>query len=432
MRFDQLSSQSTRAASACAIALGFTIPISVAADNILLSIILLLWLVGNRWREGAATLHANRVAQAAIALFLLLAIGILWGSQPADGLRMLGKFVDLAFVPVFVSLFVAERARRHAAAALTSSLLLTLCLSSLLWAGLWPDNWLAIGTAREPEIFKKYLTQSVLLAIGAYMFALFALDAPTNRARAFFAIAALLCVANVTLMLSGRSGQLVLAALAMYFAFARWRWRGLLVMVLAFFVLALSIGTGGWGVRGGTAQSIADSTGLRDGSWTTVPRDFKAWQKSGISNTSTGQRLDYAINSATIVIAHPLTGVGTGGFAAAYARQVKGTGSEATVNPHNEFLNIAVQLGLPGLALLVLLLAVGWQCSKGLPTLLERDLARGLIIAYAVGCMINSMLMDHVEGLFFAWALGVLFGGWRTRSTSARQCVHDSVHSHHH
>jgi uncharacterized membrane protein YccC len=38
-------------------------------------------------------------------------------------------------------------------------------------------------------------------------------------------------------------------------------------------------------------------------------------------------------------------------------------------------------------------------------------LARGLVLTIAVGCLFNSLLLDHTEGLFFAWGLGVLFGG---------------------
>jgi hypothetical protein len=33
----------------------------------------------------------------------------------------------------------------------------------------------------------------------------------------------------------------------------------------------------------------------------------------------------------------------------------------------------------------------------------------------AVGCLFNSWLMDHTEGLLFAWLTGVLFAGHRPR-----------------
>jgi hypothetical protein len=28
-----------------------------------------------------------------------------------------------------------------------------------------------------------------------------------------------------------------------------------------------------------------------------------------------------------------------------------------------------------------------------------------------IGCMLNSLLLDHTEGLFYAWLTGVLYGG---------------------
>ncbi len=398
MRLDQLSSQSTRAATWCAIALGFTMPVSVALDNILLAAVLLLWLGGAAFREKFAVLGGHRVAQAALSLFALLAAGVLWSEQASEGVRMLGKYADLAFVPVFVTLFCAERERRRAGAFLIAALLLTLVLSYLTWAGLAPAGTV-VGNAHEPEVFKKYLTQSILMACAAYLFALLAREAATPRARLLWGGLAALATINVTLMLSGRSGQIALAMLALLFAFSVWRTKGL-ALVTGTLIIIASIVVLGYAPENGRLN--------------TVIKDFKAWQLGQASNTSTGQRLDYALNSAAIVRAHPLAGIGTGGFADAYARQVSGTSLVPTVNPHNEYLNIAVQLGSVGLFALLLLFYLAWRHAGKLPTALERDLARGLVVTFTVGCAFNSMLMDHVEGLFFAWSIGVLFGGYST------------------
>ena len=46
-----------------------------------------------------------------------------------------------------------------------------------------------------------------------------------------------------------------------------------------------------------------------------------------------------------------------------------------------------------------------------LPTRLESELARGLVVTLVIGCMLNSLLLDHTEGLFYAWLTGVLYGG---------------------
>lgn len=399
MRLEQLSIKSTRAATGCAIALGFSIPVSVALDNILLAVVLLFWLASAGCREKFSALRSNGVARAALALFLLIAAGIAWSPQAAEGFHILGKYADLAFIPIFVSLFRAQSDRRRAGLFFGAAILLTLGFSFLIWGGLVSNGVPAneFGVI-QPEVFKKYLTQSILMACGTYVFCLLARDSTSKRMRMVWIALAALCAFNVIVMLSGRSGQIALAALALLFAFLRWRAKGIWIVaaILSLFVLTVILGYA-----------------PENGPFNIVIKDFKTWRLGQAPNkTSTGQRLDYSMNSIAIVREHPLIGVGTGGFAAAYARQVEGTNLDATVNPHNEYLNLAVQLGIAGLLAAAWLFAMVWRHARALPTALERDLARGLAITFAVGCLFNSMLMDHVEGLFFAWSAGVLFGGY--------------------
>ena len=397
MRFDQLPSLSTRAATGCAIALGFSIPVSVALDNILLAVVLLCWLAGAGYREKFNWLCEHGVSQSALALFALLAAGIAWSAQTAEGFRVLGKFADLAFIPAFAMLFRRDIDRKRAGAFLIAALLVTLALSCLTRIGIVETGYPVIGNANEPEVFKKYLTQSILMACGSYLFALLARDAPTPGRRLIWALLSVASAFNVAVMLSGRSGQIALAVLALLFVFQVWRSKGFVLVAGVFAFLTAGIIYG----------YAPDNNRFAE-----VVKDFKAWEPGKGMLTSTGQRLDYSMNSIAIVREHPLIGVGTGGFAAAYARQVEGTNREATVNPHNEYLNLAVQLGIAGLLAAVWLFAMVWRHARALPTALERDLARGLAITFAVGCLFNSMLMDHVEGLFFAWSAGVLFGGY--------------------
>ena len=97
---------------------------------------------------------------------------------------------------------------------------------------------------------------------------------------------------------------------------------------------------------------------------------------------------------------------------------VQGSAQTATVNPHDEYLNIAIQLGILGLAAMLYLFYCEWRLAPALPTVAERELARALVITFAIGCAFNSLLMDHAEGLLFAWASGLLFGGLRSPVTS--------------
>ena len=134
-----------------------------------------------------------------------------------------------------------------------------------------------------------------------------------------------------------------------------------------------------------------------------------------------GLRMQYAATSVRIIAEHPLIGVGTGGFEHAYGQQIAGTAAQASNNPHNQYLLTAAQLGVPGLILLLGIFVTLWQTTRRLP-LAEQMLARGLVLAYAVGNLFNSFLLDHAEKLFFAWAIGLLFSGL----TASEKCRYQS------
>ena len=141
-----------------------------------------------------------------------------------------------------------------------------------------------------------------------------------------------------------------------------------------------------------------------------IASDLAQWESGVNQDTSVGHRLGYYGTTLEIVREHPLTGVGAGGFAQAYADKVRGTPARTTVNPHNDYLLIAAQAGLPALGLLLALSVLLWRDAARMGSTFERDAMRGLVLTVAIGGLFNSLLMDHVEGLLFAWTLGVLYG----------------------
>jgi hypothetical protein len=84
-----------------------------------------------------------------------------------------------------------------------------------------------------------------------------------------------------------------------------------------------------------------------------------------------------------------------------------------TRNPHNEFLLLAAQVGPIGAAALLWLM---WQQWRRAPRLFRPDneIARGLVTLMAIGCMLNSLLLDHTEGLLYAWLTGLLYAGLKS------------------
>jgi O-antigen ligase len=390
-----------RAAQWAAVALGFSIPISVALDNMLLAIVLACWLASGAWRAKWDALRGNRVALAALALFGLLAVGTLYGdTHPGDARLYLGKYLDLLFIPVFAFVLRDAAVRRRALYALAASLALVLAMSYLIRAGLVPPQLGLRGNPNYPVFFKHSLTHNLMMAFGAFLFTQLALVATSRQMRLLWGTLAAAAVINVTLMVPGATGYLVLGLLALYLGYV-WRgWRGLGWMAGAGAAAVLVLAS----IPGPFQQRIAQTQ-----------REIAEW-KPGRADTqsSFGARLDFYRNSLAILREHPLAGVGTGGFPKAYADRVRGTQAYVTGNPHNEYLLMAIQVGIAGFLALLYLFWTQWRMAARLPAPLDCQLARGLVLMIAAGCLLNSLLLDHTEGLLYAWLTGLLFGGLKS------------------
>ena len=393
---------SERTAQWAAVALGASIPISTALDNVLLVLVLAGWLFAGGYRDTLLVVRRNRALLAAIVLYGLLLTGTLYGERDSgDASRTLLKYMNLLFIPIFAMLLQGTPLRRLALRGFAASLVLVLALSYLIAAGVSFPHWMVVGNVENPSVFKQYLTQNILLAFGAFLFTEFTFEASTRRQRIFWGLAAVLAAANVLLLVQGRSGHVVLIVLALYAAYGWRHWRGLAIAAAAMtmLVIALIHFPGVFQQRYGLAAGVDASS-----------------QSSRWAQGSNKQRLDFYRASLAIIQEHPIIGVGTGGFPRAYAEQTRGTDAFQTRNPHNEYLNIAVQLGVVGLAALLYLFFEHWRESGRLASPIERRASRGLLLAIAVACLFNSLLLDHTEGLLYAWLTGVLFGGLESKA----------------
>lgn len=383
-----------------AIAIGFSVPISTALDNILLFVILVFWLVSAGFMQKLATIRTNPVALAALALFGLLIVGCSYGQGTStDALNYLGKYLDVLFIPILIFLFKEEKARRFGILGFMLAMALTLILSYATKIGLLSHSWLIQGTADNPYVFRMHITQNIFMAFFAYLLAMKARYAESPRLRLAFALASALAACNILFMVQGRTGYVVLAALMVYFCFD---WLGRKGFAVALGVL-LVVGVAGYY----GADTMRKRINL-------AATEIAAWQPGQGAVTSAGLRMDYYTNSLAIIRDHPLFGVGTGGFEKAYGEKIRNTAVASSNNPHNQYLLITVQLGVLGLGLLLYLFFTQWRMAGLLPTALEQNLARGMLLTIASGSLFNSLLLDHSEGLFFAWMSGVLFAGLST------------------
>jgi O-antigen ligase len=380
-----LSQQTGRSA---AIVLGVAIPISPAADAVLVVLLILAWLAGGSLREKVAAVRESPAALGALAFLGLLVLGTAWGEGTLrESWYYLRKYQDLILVALLAGIVASERDRLLAMAAFMAAMALTLVLSYAQW----------LAGEENPVPFKAHIAQGTMMALAAFFAGVQALRETQPRWRLAWAAGALLAMYNVLFMLQSRTGYLVLGVLALYFCVAHWRWRGIAAAAAAGAITLAAA----YAVNAPLVTSSLKARG-----------EVRDWEKgavgAAVDETSMGIRMSYYRTAIAIMREHPLSGVGTGGYVRAYQARAKPHPAQVPNNPHNQYLLTGVQLGVGGLLAVVALFGVMWWHAGRLePT--TRIAARGLVAAIAAGCLFNSFLIDHTEGLLFAWMAGVLF-----------------------
>jgi O-antigen ligase len=387
-----------------AVMLGCSIPVSVALDNVLLAAILLFWIAGGRYRDKIASVRGNPVAWSALALFSLFVVGSLYSIGSArDVADALMKASRLLLIPALIYLLREPAWRERGIRAFIASMLVTLVLSYLLWLGLLTGNTWLKGTQLDPVVFRAHITHNVFMAFTAFLLAQAALDASTRRGRIALAALCAAAVANVLLMVPGRTGIIVLLVLFIYSLCRGLRAKGFVIAGVALTALAVVV--------------FASPDSMLHRRITLADEEYEQW-RAGVPpdpTSSVGQRLELLRNTLEIIGSNKVYGVGTGGFGKAYADRVGAAGGETAQNPHNEILMMIVQFGIAGFVLLVGLFATQWWLASRLPGRFEPVVARALVLTIAVASVLSSTLVDHAEGLFFAYMSGLLFAGYSAR-----------------
>lgn len=423
---DRLQAEARRAAGWTTTALGFTIPIWVVADSILVVLFVVCWAASGEWRKRIRRITANPVAISALLLFGWLLLGTLWGmGSPEERLLALKKYADLLLIPLLISMMIDAQERNRALLALAVSLVVTLALSFALSVGILPTgglincnpfnpcllkkqtpcdpsipcvpaNYPPVCDPSNPCILKKHTTHNLLMAFGVLLFGILAWKSSRRWARWGWAGAACLAAGNVLLMVQGRTGYVVLAGLAMVAFHMYFGWRGMVAAVIALsvtFSAAYQIST-----------SFHDRVNL-------VATGVAQWSSQVAAEDPIGQRLEFYYHTVQVIREHPLMGAGTGGFAQAYAVYAKQAGVPVPSHPHNQYLLIMAQVGIIGLSLLLWLFVQQWRWTSLTGGATYGLLAKGLIVAIAISGLFQPALNDHTEKLFYCLFSGLMYSG---------------------
>ena len=342
---------------------------------------------------------STRLTPPAVLIVLFaFALSMLWTTAPdADAWGSLAKYGKLLVV---VLLMVLIRERREALYALGCFALAQLFLVLSSWALFlnWSVPWATSNMAvKEYAVFSSYLDQGIMGAVLAAICWHLRDLVPGRFGRHIAIAAASLAISNVLFVLSGRSGHVV--AIAMLSLAIMWqlpkRLRALVLLLP--FVLATAL--------------FLSSAKVRD-RLTLAKSEAQSYSSRHKSDTSTGIRLELWRKAVVIISNHPFAGLGVGSWSTEYNRvelqknpahpSIAGNG-----NPHQEYLQWGVQLGLPGVALLLGLFTSVFLDTRNMQPSVARA-AQSTLAALMVACLFNSSLYDALIGDFFCVTLGLL------------------------
>ena len=137
----------------------------------------------------------------------------------------------------------------------------------------------------------------------------------------------------------------------------------------------------------------------------------------------TNARPQLYIHALKIIIEDPWIGTGTGSYTEATRTKQLDYFNRSQVqqikNPHNEYLLMAVQLGIIGLLALLYLFLVQATTTRKINNIEHKYIAQGLVLSMIIGCMFNSLLLDSRNGHFWAFFSALLFSNLNRKKTNA-------------
>jgi O-antigen ligase len=375
-----------------AVGVAVSLPWSTSASSILIA----AWLVAALLCVDATSLRRELATAAGglpVLLWVLAAVGTLWADVSwSERLAGLGGFHRLLLIPLLLAYF---RRSEHGMRVLCGFLISTFGILLTSWALAYIPALAGRGSDFAVPV-KDYVFQSEEFLI--VVFALFGLAFDFRAARqwrlaAGSVVLAILFLANIIFVISGRTSLLVLPFLALLLCLRQFGRKGLFAAILMGCVIG---------------AAILASPYMRD-RLTTSAAELQSYRTSDAINP-TSMHLEFIRKGISFVGTAPILGHGTGSIPELFRNSVSGQGaaSVVTVNPHNQILGVAIQIGLVGAVVLVAMWIAHLMLFRGAG--LTAWFGMIMVVQNIVASLFNTHLFDYAQGWLYVFGVGVMGG----------------------
>jgi O-antigen ligase len=331
-----------------------------------------------------------------IALFALAVVGTLWSSAPwGERLYAIGPAAKLLMLPLLLYHF--ERSARGVQV-LTAFLVSCALLMAMSWIVAF-DPALALKSEAEYGVpVKNYIDQSQEFALCAVVLSypvIILLRTGRIWPAALLIAVSISFVVNMLFVSVSRTALVTMPIMVAMFALLHLQWRSIVVIACAMAVL------------GGLAW--ATSSQLR-GTTATFLRDYRIYKERNLP-TSIGLRLVFWEKSLRFISEAPMLGHGTGSIRALFEEAAVdqfGPAAEVVANPHNQTLNVGIQWGAVGIAVLYAMWLVHLLLFRGEG--LAPWVGLLVVVQNVFTSLFNSHLFDFNEGWMYVLGVGIAGG----------------------
>lgn len=388
--------------------------LSLPLTNAFVTLSLLSWcLSGCKTSQSWIETLKNPAVLGALLLFGWMLLSMLWAQ--IDYKASLGgvwKYRKLMWVPLMVVLFAEEKWRLRAIQAwLAAAVVLMLFSLEQTLPAPWGMGHMSVKPASPLSVYS-YITLGFILLPAVSLGLAWLTQSKAKLWKGAGALLALLTICYVVFGQEGRTTYVTLVALVLIFNITqlkggrKWLAMGVLVLGAAsVFMLSTKVQTG-------FNKVLIESQAAQHA--TTTEENF----------THSGLRIAFWRGSLEIFKQHPILGAGVGTWAVEYRKYIDRTPATPAIsvtggNPHQEYLLMAAQLGIVGLALFLFWIG---QCVLASRQLKGSDqlAVQTLLAAFVVGSSFNSYLFDSATGHFFCLGLGILFAGYTATNKNAK------------
>lgn len=377
-----------------AIILAFMIPISTAGTNITALIILILFLASGQWNKKIILLKSNKFAIFALALYIALAIGILYSKSDSfhhDIMRLM-KYNKLLLVPVIIYLFQDIKYKKIGLYSFMTAIALTLIFGYLHQLFNMP---LPSAPYDNPgAIFIHHIITPCFMAFFTTFCLYKFINTKYFKYQAIWVISALLSIYYIYFISLGRTGyliQTILLPIFIFYLIKSKKFSNKKLISFIFSIIALTIITLFIGIKSNNTLQRRINAAVHD---------VMLFKKHN-PHSSNGARLSWYVNFTKLIAKKPIFGYGTGSLKKVYAKNFANKNLPLTGNPHNQYIEIAFKLGLFGLAIYLSMLFFAYKnlCDDPMINLMGKT----AIILFMVGSCMNSWLLDLSPGFLLCY-----------------------------